>query len=57
MPPVTDKSLHATQLPILLLRQMDVLAAPAPRPDAVIESGEGRIFGLGGDAKLIQRAC
>lgn len=57
MPPVTDKSLHATQLPILLLRQVHVLAAPAPRPNAVIESGEGRIFGLAThheSAKVIQ---
>ena len=36
----------ASELPILLRRQMDVLAPPASRPDATLELGERIAFGL-----------
>ena len=34
------------QLPVLLRRQMDILAPTAPRPHAVVEPGEGGVLGL-----------
>jgi hypothetical protein len=52
-----ESSVYDSQFAVLLVGQMDVLAAPTPRPDAVLKLGERGIFGLGGDAKLIQRAC
>jgi hypothetical protein len=36
------------QHPILLRRQVHVLTAPAPRPDAVVEPGEGSIIWVAG---------
>ena len=52
-----ESSVYDSQFAVLLVGQMDVLAAPAPCSDAPVEPGERRIFGLGDAAKLIQRAC
>jgi hypothetical protein len=46
MESVTDTSLYALQLPILLRRQMDALASTCPGTHAVFKPGDRRVLGL-----------
>lgn len=43
---ITPTSLHATQLPILLIGQVNILAPSGPRSDGMVEPRQRGVFGM-----------